>query len=120
MDRLGELGDLLEIGIPLGIRNQIHDDEVDGNTIRRSVIDPYGAPSNGAKNFPIRIRTGMGAGPPPADSRVVKVLACQSLLIDSLVTDLGNRLKECTQELQGVVLDVVGKFDKTAFLECVE
>jgi hypothetical protein len=51
----------------------------------------------------------------------VNVLAGKRLLRDPpLVGDLRNSLQERSEELQGIVLDIVGKFDESSFLESVE
>ena len=120
MDRLGQLRDLLDILVPLSVRNKIHDHKVDRNSIRRSIINAFGAPAYCTKNLPIILRSSVRTSPTPTNPRIVKILTGKSPLRNPFITNLWNGLEQSPQKLQSIVLDIVGKFDEATFLESVK
>ena len=92
-----------------------------GNVVRRSVIHAKRAPSDGAEQFPVNLRGSMRTSPPLADAGIVEALTSHGFLCNVILArNLGNSLQQCSEKFQGIVLNIVRKFDKTPFLERVQ
>ena len=91
------------------------------DAVRRSIIHPFRTPADGAEQFPVIFGRGMGACPSFADTSIVEIFAGKGLFGNAVITGhFRDRLNQRPKKLQGIIFDIVGKFDKTAFLEGIE